>query len=626
MKHLKKILALALAAMMLCMCVACNTTANTTKKPGGTTEITTGAPEIPENKTVYYNIIFALATIPPVLAALESIESGYETYAIIERGKTYNGIDKLDYFHNAGFDASNNMSAGFTAEEFSSMVEKVKELSGENVFFFFYVQDGTALTAASIAANAGLGEEDFHVYMCEDGTGAYDALYNTYIKDKAVTDKADEPYEYFKTRVSEVSEQFDTIMSKSDNKYNDYVLSYDIGKAFALAALPNFTYYIQDEATVASIIGGTANKTALGAAFGIEGYDLDSEYTIRLKYRKIAEAVSELSAEKRTDYLTLMYGEYYADTYAALTRTERAGESAPAKKLVFIGTRHSGYPDIASNDAYGIGSLYNIPENYADLPAKYKTELLFSSEADYKVFLDVINNAANYSEGATDAAKNNAKWACFNIYIDYIYTLKLTYALYGETYDIIMKGHPREVIGESEEWGNLYRVAYGTDADGNQLVYSFDKLMDEALLAFHASDSMGKYIGRVPYGTSAENLAYLGADISIAGLPSSTYNGFDTGVEVLFILAETNEDISGAAAQVKSRYEAGTLVYTDKDGKKQTTAFYNIGNIYKALAEIYRSKGNTEIAVKYETLFAEWLKANRDGAKDIDAQGFAVNN
>ena len=147
MKHLKKILALALAAMMLCMCVACNTPANTTKKPGGTTEITTGAPEIPENKTVYYNIIFALATIPPVLAALESIESGYETYAIIERGKTYNGIDKLDYFHNAGFDASNNMSAGFTAEEFSSMVEKVKELSGENVFFFFYVQDGTALTA-----------------------------------------------------------------------------------------------------------------------------------------------------------------------------------------------------------------------------------------------------------------------------------------------------------------------------------------------------------------------------------------------------------------------------------------------------------------------------------------------
>ena len=58
MKHLKKILALALAAMTLCMCVACNTTANTTKKPDGTTEITTGAPEIPENKTVYYNIIF----------------------------------------------------------------------------------------------------------------------------------------------------------------------------------------------------------------------------------------------------------------------------------------------------------------------------------------------------------------------------------------------------------------------------------------------------------------------------------------------------------------------------------------------------------------------------------------
>ena len=317
-----------------------------------------------------------------------------------------------------------------------------------------------------------------------------------------------------------------------------------------------------------------------------------------------------------------MYGDYYKATYDALTRTERAGAAAPAKKLVFIGSRHAGYPDIASNAKYGIGGLYSVPESYAELAEKYKTELLFSSEADYNVFLNVIKNVENYTEGATDAAKKAAKWACFNIYIDYIYTLKLTYALYGEDYDIIMKGHPREVIGESDEWGSQYRVAYGTAENGDNLVYSFDKLMDAALVAFHENDSMGKYIGMVPYGTSAENLAYLGADITIAGLPSSTYNGFDTDVEVLFILAETSEDITGDASQVRSRYEAGTLVYTDKNGEKQTTVFYNIGNIYKALANIYESKGNEAAAEKYRTLFASWLSENRAGKTDIDAQGF----
>ncbi|MBQ9745675.1 MAG: hypothetical protein IJW21_02505, partial [Clostridia bacterium] len=186
MRNFKKALALLLAVIMLCTAASCASTqtTSTTKTTSSTssTQGTTGTtrePEVPGGKTVYYNIIFALATIPPVLAALDSIANGYETYAIIERGKTYNGIDSLEYFHNAGFDHKNNQSSGFTAEEFSAMIEKVKELKGEDVYFYFYVQDGTALMAAAIAANAGLTADDFHVYMCEDGTGAYNALYNT---------------------------------------------------------------------------------------------------------------------------------------------------------------------------------------------------------------------------------------------------------------------------------------------------------------------------------------------------------------------------------------------------------------------------------------------------------------
>ena len=620
MKFLKKFLVCFLAALILCTS-ACGRQPNATS---GSTS-TTAAPQIPNNKTTCYNIIFALATIPPVLAALDSIANGYETYAIIERGKTYNGIESLEYFHNAGFDPNNNVSTGFTAEEFNAMSEKIKELKGKDVYFNIYVQDGTALMGAGIAANAGLTEGDFHVYMCEDGTGAYNALYNTYIKDKVVNAEKDEVYKNFLDAVENAKADFESVMAKTDNQCGDGVFGYNIGKAYALAALPNFTYYIQEESTVASIIGRTgATQTKLGACFGIDGYNYDVEYKLNLKYGKISNAVDALSAEEREDYLTLMYGEYYAATYEALTRTERAGVNAPSKKLVFIGSRHDGYPDLASKAEYGVGGLYNVPLTYDELDEKYKTELLFATEEDYNVFLAVINNMENYSDGASEAAIFAARWACFNYYIDYIYTLKLTYALYGEEYDIIMKGHPREVIGAHEEWGERYRVAYGNDEDGNKLLYSFDKLMDNALLAFHESDSVGKYIGMVPYGTSAENLAYLGADIAICGLPSSTYNGYDTDVDVIFVLSETNEDIAGDASQVKTRYEAGNLTYTDASGEVKTTVFYNIGNIYKAAAEVYAKAGNTKMAEKYETLFAEWLAANHPEAGNINEQGFAV--
>ena len=65
---------------------------------------------------------------------------------IIERGKTYNGIEDIKYFHNAGFDASSNKSTGFTEAEFVSMINKVKELKSadDGAFFYFYAQDGTA--------------------------------------------------------------------------------------------------------------------------------------------------------------------------------------------------------------------------------------------------------------------------------------------------------------------------------------------------------------------------------------------------------------------------------------------------------------------------------------------------
>lgn len=590
----------------------------------------TGCSNTPKDESDYetnYNVIFTLATIPPVIASLESIASGNETFALIERGKTYSGIDSLENFHNVGFDPTNNLSEGFTEVEFTAMVEKVKEVATEETFFNFYVQDGTALLAAGIAANAGLTKEQFHVYMIEDGTGAYQALRDDYANNKKADETVDEPYDALVNAADAAKAEFEEIMSKTTNAVTDAPFLYNIGKAYALATLDNFTFYLQDEGVILDILkNNIQGESKLLNCFGVEGYKADEEYGLNLKYKKISTSVSELTKEQKDAYLTLMYGQYKEDTEAALTRTERADQKAPSKKLVFIGSRHGGYPHFASNAEYGIGGLAEgatIPATYAELDSKYKNALLFATEADYTSFLAVLNNADNYVN-ATDEAKAKAQVAAFNTYIDYIYNLKLTYSLYGADYDLIMKGHPREVIGGHDEWGGKYLVAL---ADGTE--YCYDKLLDNALLDFHANDSTGKYIGMVPYGTAAENLAYFGVDLSIGGLPSSTYAGYDLDVDVLFILAESAQDILGSGQEtidssVNARYEAGNLVYTDKDGNEKTALYLNTGNALKCSAEAFKAAGNEDLAKSYETVFQTWLNANHAGAKDIDEQGFAV--
>lgn len=587
-----------------------------------------GVVTAPEQDAKIYNIIFSLATVPPVLAALDSIAGGYETYAIIERGKTYSGIEKIENFHNAGFDPANNLSNGFTGTEFNAMVEKIRELRAaeENSFFYIYAQDGTALRAAALAANAGIPLEDFHVYMCEDGSGSYKTIRETYVEGKNVSAESDEPLDEFIKILNEVGMNFTMVMANQNNKNSDAALKYDIKYALALSVLPNFTYWLQDKNNFDGILAA-AEDSKLPGIFGVPGFENTTLMLANLRFRTISATISRLTDTQKQDYLTLMYGDYYAETYAALTRTVRADAYAPKDKLVFIGARHAYYPKFASDEKYGIGGLEKgepIPNSFTLLDEKYKNSLLFSSEDDYRAFLSAINDSANYPDGAPADVIAEIKSECFNLYINYIYTLKFAYLLYGEEYDIILKGHPREVLGEYGEWNNRHVVkrTEGEGENAKETKYSFDKLLDRALVSFHANDSIGKYIGTVPYGTAAENLAYLGVDITVCGLPSSTYSGLDTDIDVLFVMAETGESIDGNDSQVKDRYIAGNLTYTE-NGEELPCIFYNTGNTFRFASEILSDKGEKNSAAEFEKLYRAWLSANRPGASDIDLQGFA---
>ncbi len=583
--------------------------------------VTDSKPEVvtPKEGDTVYNIIYALATVPPVLAALDCIASGNETYAMVERGKTYSGIGKIEGFHNVGFDTNVNMPNGFTEKEFLATVETVKQLKGEreDVFFEFYAHDGTALQCAAIAANAGLTADEFHVTMCEDGTGAYVALSTEYVNGKLVNETVDLVYDKYVERYEEAKRLFNGVMSKTDNKLGDEALNYFIARAYALAALPNFTYYLQDEAQIRNILAKNgAGITKLNSAFGIEGYHFITEMKLNLRYQTISDAIAKLSEEQRADYLTLMYGDYYEETYAALTRTEAEGSAVPANKLVFIGGRHSYYPHFASDVQYGIGGLgenEDFPLSYTALPDRYKISLLFPEEADYAAFLAVVNNKENYSLGLTYEEQTEVKKAVFNLYIDYIFTLKFAKERYAQAeYDLIVKGHPREALGAWEQWGDRYKLKLSTGKE-----YVYDEVLDAALLAFHKEDSVGKYIGTVPYGTAAENLAYLGANITVCGLPSSTYSGLDKDVDVYFIMAETNEPIAGATSQVADRYYAATLTY----GNGRTTLYVNSGKMLWDCSLIFK---NAELQTKYENLFGVWMYKNHPGYTKLDDQCFPV--
>jgi len=93
---------------------------------------------------------------------------------------------------------------------------------------------------------------------------------------------------------------------------------------------------------------------------------------------------------------------------------------------------------------------------------------------------------------------------------------------------------------------------------------------------------------------------------------------------VLFILAETKESISGTASQVAERYKAGNLLYTDKDGNKKKTVFYNTGNACRKVAEIYAKLGYTDLAERYTQFYEGWLLQSHGEGAVMDWQGIVA--
>ena len=559
------------------------------------------------------NIIMTAATIPPVMAALESIKNGDPTYAWIERGKTYSGMASTD-FVNLGFDVNTNLAYGLIAggdnayDGYTPVVNKMKELKEENknTHFSIYCTDYKVLSSVCAAFEAGLEEDKFTIYMVEDGSATYSNLRKLLITGKT-NEMTDVLYDQYISNANNLYNECkrDYHVIRDNNTYFDqFVEGYPY--TFALTLKSNFVHVLQSEAKFRNALGDNTGSNIGQAYLGTEG----SRYQAHVRYQSISECYNALSETQKNKYLTLMLGEYKDEINAAVHRTtlDDGATRVPSKKLIYIGSRIRQYDlngRVAPTFTYS-----DITSSYDSLDIKYKD--VFSKEADYLAVYNFLNNSINYE----DAWKNNNQVvqqilvSALNYYITYAWYLKFAYRMYGDTYDIIIKGHPGEVIDQPERWS--YKVTV------NNTEYSYNMFMNKLARVFHNTDSEGKFCKLIPNGVAAENLAYLDYDHVVGGISSSTYTGYDSNVPVLF-MSDLNADTANERlfknAQddpiLADRYEEGTLDGVCGEDEVYHT-YYNKGNLYSALSTYYNeleeNEMNTHFKEYYENLYKAFLR------------------
>lgn len=567
-----------------------------------------------------YNMIYTKATIPPVLSALYSIGNGYDTYALIERGITYRGIADSDAgFVNVGFNPNKN-GTSFTKENYADMLNKIKEL---NVFgnekFIIYLRDADLFYGYLFVRDAGLTENQYEIVICEDGTALYNGFRKTFINGKTASQDDDQPYDAFVEQATWAKEYRQTVLDNKELEMYDLDCEWDF--VIPATTLENVKLCMQDKEQLIgmlesiSVDGYTSKLIDL-----LNGEEVDG-YKLNVQSENISQLVSSLDSTKKQNYIELMYGDYYEDTYNTLTRTKLSDgvTTVPQKKLVFIGSKFNNYPKWASSDAYGIGgakTVEDVPDNYAQLDQKYKHPLLFATQADYDSFISTFNSADSWATEPSQTQKDAIRVAAFNDYINYMFAFKYVYAMNGNEFDIIIKGHPAESIGGYDGWYYKYPL------EG----YYYAKLVNALLVNFHSKDSVGKFVSMIPYGTSAENLAYLalGDNLSIGGLSSSTYNGYDRSVDVRFILASIDTDITTSSLNLYGRYNDGSLIYHE-NGEAKITELVNNGNLYKNLFEYYTAQSQTSYANLYKDLYENWLRVQCELEDGVSLEGYGVD-
>ena len=556
-----------------------------------------------------YNVIATVASIPPVIASLESIQNGYETYAWIERGKTYSGIELVDKFNNIGFDATKNGTTGLTSNNVATILGAVEQIfdRDENAFVNFYCVDYNAYAIYGIASKARLADDQFKITMIEDGRGGYADVQTAFIDGY---ETADAVYDAYVGKVQACNETLSNIKSTYGADETLYSII-DHSSAIALASNPNFEYVMQSKNSLEYILN--SNEKIAGSKL-YQALRLTENTSnvpqANIRFKSINEYVQGLKAEQKETYLKLMFGNERENTENMFSRTQVNGIEVPQKKLVFIGGRVSQsnkglVDDLTSLDEFTCG--------YESLALQYKE--VFATENDYNIILNVVN-ASNVSD--------KAKIQALNVYIEYVYTLKLTKRFYGDEYDVLFKGHPSEIVNDISYWrDSMYSYVEKAPDDTVISTEVYKQLEYDMVQKFYAEDSEGKTIGILPGGVPAENFAYISEGFALCGLPSSTYTGYEKSTIIEFVITGGKETLMNqenfAARQVE-----GSLVWQKGDDANFTPLMLNKGKLYLTLAEKYENT-NTELANYFSNKFNAWLIENDERIDSSNVANYTVN-
>lgn len=521
-----------------------------------------------------YNIIMTASTVPPTLAAMDSIKNGGKTFVYLQRAKTYAGIQEMKDFKTFGklnLESQDNKIDPDRAWDAINLVSRTKSVD-KKAKFTIYVTDFNAYLGYAIGIYAGLSDSDYKVVMIEDGFSTYANFQKYFIDGKTVAANDDQPYKAFDALKKEALAVIDEMKEDAKNVLTagEKLKMENFNAVYALASLPNAEYRIQDINKIKSMLNDNVPSSRLTKIYNGQ----DSEIKVNVNSKTITESRELLNASQTEKYLTLVLGsEYRAKAGELLTRSKDGNDNnVPTKKLVFIGSRVN---------SYNFGLVEDLTESTYSKAKQTYTELTASAtagDAFAKTMVEMYNEADwTRLTGLLPAncEGNNVKYLyAFNLLQEYRYTFYVTLEAYGDTYDFLYKGHPSEEILQNTN--TLEATRYKTSGiEYNDEMYALVK-------SFHFEDSLGKRIGMMPGRVAAENFAYLGYDFALGGISSSTYTGYATYIPVEFVyLGGTNNALTNS--NVSGRYNNGTLLRDVENNLP--TSILNIGSVYKMLGK-----------------------------------------
>lgn len=435
-----------------------------------------------------YNMVMCQATNPAQIAVMDATENEHSTYIWLERVSTYLKLNEGNYKH---FTKANGWTKNAQSEnkltqdvinDFRDRIVNVKA-KDTKAQFNIYVRDMDVLSAYQMVVEAELNDDDYKIILAEDGSGLYSAFQTRYITNKTVTETIDEPYaqllqdvEGFDTVIAQMKKGNYTANLGGDNEYK-YV--------FAAATKSNVQIYLYIKSDLKTKLDANASiagsKIYQSAGF-ITSQDEDL-VKINFVEKPLAETYQKLSDANKEVYKELSLGE----KYSLFTRSEKP-------TLVIAGT--------SITSMAGLNLVEDVT-NVEDIPEEAKA-------------------IAGYSEIQNDTDKLTA----YNQYLEYKAVFEAIEKVYGQTYDILYKDHPKcgPEDGRESYWTSRYSIK--------------GKWQYHLVQDFFANNEAGKKIGILPSGIGIDNFVFLGYKFNVAGWDSSFYKTFPED-STMFLITTT---------------------------------------------------------------------------------------